>query len=345
MEKEILNNNLSPNSPHSLTYIDDKGRKLFVSAGLGGNEYGTFYSNNNNISLHRVKSPSMPMVKSFDEAQNNLDTYAEKNKFTVDNEQTSICDDCNNFGDPCKEKKKDDNCWAYDKKNNEGEPIKKTDFQVRNVSSFGVRFKDGYYIDEFMVDIEQQQVNVKRSSEIGKIDIYDMDYNYIGTAAKNNGPTNGPSKLNDYKKKQNKGKTFYTKCGMEFKKKTNASVTAFEDLTDKCNDCPFREIKSRVVMNGTKEVIQCQAGECIPNHKNEYYTSSINDFNTLTVRSLDWNFLMNVKGYAKSLESVDYIDFHALDLNDCRKNLTISFNKNKSGILAKNQIIQKFFSE
>ena len=58
-------------------YLDEKGRELFVSAGLGGNEYGTFWCSHTG-GMHRVKSPAMPMVATREEAQANLDTWAEK---------------------------------------------------------------------------------------------------------------------------------------------------------------------------------------------------------------------------------------------------------------------------
>ncbi len=62
-------------------YLDHKkNRTIFVYSGLGGNEYGTFYTNNGS-GYHRVKSNSMPMVKDKDEAQRNLDSYAAKNGF------------------------------------------------------------------------------------------------------------------------------------------------------------------------------------------------------------------------------------------------------------------------
>ena len=57
-------------------YIDAQGRVLFVSAGLG-DEYGTFWRSASG-GLHRVKSPAMPMVASREEAQRNLDAWAEK---------------------------------------------------------------------------------------------------------------------------------------------------------------------------------------------------------------------------------------------------------------------------
>ncbi|OPY62250.1 MAG: Chromosome-partitioning protein Spo0J [Pelotomaculum sp. PtaU1.Bin065] len=68
-------------------YLDDQGRELFVSRGLwfGDNsqvQYGTFWRNHTG-GLHRVKSPAMPMVASEEEAQKNLDVWAEKKGFKL----------------------------------------------------------------------------------------------------------------------------------------------------------------------------------------------------------------------------------------------------------------------
>lgn len=57
-------------------YLDENGREIFVSAGIGGEEYGTFWRSHTG-GLHRVKSPAMPMVSSRNEAQKNLDAWAE----------------------------------------------------------------------------------------------------------------------------------------------------------------------------------------------------------------------------------------------------------------------------
>jgi ParB/RepB/Spo0J family partition protein len=63
-------------TPEPKRYLDDQGRELFVSTGLG-DEFGTFWRSTSG-GLHRVKSPSMPMVPTREEAQANLDAYAEK---------------------------------------------------------------------------------------------------------------------------------------------------------------------------------------------------------------------------------------------------------------------------
>lgn len=63
-------------------YLDKNGRTIFVSEGLwsssGEKEYGTFWQSASGGN-HRVKTQAMPMVGTWEEAQRNLDTWAEKN--------------------------------------------------------------------------------------------------------------------------------------------------------------------------------------------------------------------------------------------------------------------------
>lgn len=61
-----------------MKYLDKKGKEIFVSEGLGMKEYGSFRKSKSG-GLHRVKSPMMPMVSSGEEAQENVDLWAEKN--------------------------------------------------------------------------------------------------------------------------------------------------------------------------------------------------------------------------------------------------------------------------
>lgn len=68
-------------------YLDDRGRDLFVAS--TGDEYGTFWKTPLLGGMHRVKSPAMPMVKTREEAQANLDAYAEKKGFKLVTEEPS----------------------------------------------------------------------------------------------------------------------------------------------------------------------------------------------------------------------------------------------------------------
>ncbi|MBT8491150.1 MAG: ParB/RepB/Spo0J family partition protein [Deltaproteobacteria bacterium] len=53
-----------------------RGREIFVTHGLNENQFGTFFANDKETSLHRVKSKIMPMVSDKNEAQRNLDLFA-----------------------------------------------------------------------------------------------------------------------------------------------------------------------------------------------------------------------------------------------------------------------------
>ena len=65
-----------PEKLPSRKYLNESGREIFVSTGLGS-EYGTFWRSEMG-GLHRVKSPAMPMVPTREEAQANLDAWAAK---------------------------------------------------------------------------------------------------------------------------------------------------------------------------------------------------------------------------------------------------------------------------
>lgn len=81
-EKAVRDMEESTKRQTALNYIDKQGNEVFVSAGLGSDQYGTF---RRSIAggLHRVKSPMMPMVSSKKEAQANMDKWAKKNGLKV----------------------------------------------------------------------------------------------------------------------------------------------------------------------------------------------------------------------------------------------------------------------
>jgi len=72
-------------------YLDKNGRVIFVSTGLGGSEFGTFWETAGGFGKHRVKTQAMPMVTSREEAQKNLDAWAEKNGLQLVEEGDSEC--------------------------------------------------------------------------------------------------------------------------------------------------------------------------------------------------------------------------------------------------------------
>lgn len=59
------------------SYLDQNGKVIFVSAGIGHDLFGTF-RRKSLYSTQRVKSPGMPMVASRAKAQANLDAWAAK---------------------------------------------------------------------------------------------------------------------------------------------------------------------------------------------------------------------------------------------------------------------------
>jgi hypothetical protein len=148
---------------------------------------------------------------------------------------------------------------------------------------------------------------------------------------------------------------YWTKCGRQFEKNSTASVTGYtidlkEDLTplgelkvaefNKCIECPFRV----EVTEGWPPVFkrwECRAGSKEPNHTNDW-VGSIEDKNTISINSLDNNFLESIIEYCK-----DHLDvsagYNADHLEDCRRTLSISCSSNKKGIAAKKALIEKFF--
>lgn len=80
MSFDIRSNNGDINQEGGyLNYIDKNGKVIFISQGLSANEYGSFRKSESG-GLHRVKSPMMPMVNSREQAQKNLDLWAQKNQ-------------------------------------------------------------------------------------------------------------------------------------------------------------------------------------------------------------------------------------------------------------------------
>lgn len=59
-----------------MEYIDQKGRRLFISDGISsGAKWGTFFCKPNG-SLKRIKSTALPMRRAKEAAQADLDQYA-----------------------------------------------------------------------------------------------------------------------------------------------------------------------------------------------------------------------------------------------------------------------------
>ncbi|OPX91824.1 MAG: Chromosome-partitioning protein Spo0J [Pelotomaculum sp. PtaB.Bin104] len=74
------------------TYIDDKGRLLFVSPGIsGGDTWMTCYTKNGKGS-HRLKSPVLPLRNTREEAQFDLDMYAKNKGYKLAAEAEPPCE-------------------------------------------------------------------------------------------------------------------------------------------------------------------------------------------------------------------------------------------------------------
>lgn|GEM_PF-1774511 len=144
---------------------------------------------------------------------------------------------------------------------------------------------------------------------------------------------------------------YYTKCGRIFQKSSTSSVTGYriEPGDKQCNGdedsgkdpCPFRI----EVTKGWPPVFdrwECRAGSKKPSHKNEYSTN-MNDKTTMHVKSLNIDFLNQVQDYCSSLEGCSGTGYNQ-DLQDCRRQLSISFLQNKKGLTAKKAIVERFFN-
>lgn len=138
-------------------------------------------------------------------------------------------------------------------------------------------------------------------------------------------------------------KTYYTKCGREFKKSSTASVTGYEiDENDKeCAECPFQVEITKGYPEKVHERWECRAGSKKPNQTNDWY-GSLEDKNTISIRSLHNDFLEAVMEYCKSTDDISAS--YNQDLEDCRRVISVSCSQNKKGIAAKKVLIEKFFS-
>lgn len=141
--------------------------------------------------------------------------------------------------------------------------------------------------------------------------------------------------------------TYYTKCGREFEKSTNAETTGYFIAQDenkirdiKCADCPF-PVEVTDGWPDKKHVRwECRAGSKVPNHTTDWQGST-EDKLTIQVRSLDHAFLESVLEYCKTDPELggSYIS----DLSDCRRQISVACSSNKKGIAAKKALIEKFF--
>lgn len=135
--------------------------------------------------------------------------------------------------------------------------------------------------------------------------------------------------------------TYYTKCGREFQKSSTAGVTGYKMAEDdqECLVCPFRT----AVNKGWPEVFdhwECRAGSQPPSQKDDWH-GSLDDKNSISIRSLHNDFLEAVMEYCKGAD--DLSAAYTQDREDCRRAISVSCSSNKKGIAAKKKLIEKFF--
>ena len=70
----------------NLIVIDDEGREIFISQGIGDSEYGSFRRKLSG-SLQRVKTKCLPMRKSKEHAEQDLRIYAGIKEWEVKNNE------------------------------------------------------------------------------------------------------------------------------------------------------------------------------------------------------------------------------------------------------------------
>ncbi len=154
-------------------------------------------------------------------------------------------------------------------------------------------------------------------------------------------------------------KTYYTKCGIVFKKSTKAEVTGYQltllpTATDplkvkddiervECRTCPFVMLVEEGYPKPVFKRFECRAGSQKPNHKTEW-VGRLDDKNTISINSLDHQRMEEILQYCKDQPDLN-ASYNTDHLADCRRTLSISCSANKKGITAKKEIIEKFFND
>lgn len=136
---------------------------------------------------------------------------------------------------------------------------------------------------------------------------------------------------------------FFTKCGKQFIKSTNAATTGFVcetdesgTLTEECKICGNSEIKKK----GEIVIYECRAGSEPPNLMNTL-SGNLNDLNAIRIFSLNLKFCDSIYDYAEM--DPELVPHYCMDNADCRKVISIACSKNKKGIAAKKKLAAKFF--
>lgn len=145
-------------------------------------------------------------------------------------------------------------------------------------------------------------------------------------------------------------KLYYTKCGRTFKKSTNAETTGYHIpenesggvIDQECAVCPFVvDVKEGWDRHSKHKRFECRAGSQPPNHENTYQGSA-DDKATLHICSLDNNFCEAIIEFARNHPELGAS--YNQDCSDCRRTVSISCSANKKGMAAKQELIDKFFT-
>ena len=148
------------------------------------------------------------------------------------------------------------------------------------------------------------------------------------------------------------GKTYYTKCGREFKKSSTAAVTGYKisetyengrDQIDnnECVKCPFaNEVTDGWGENKKHIRFECRAGSKKPSQENDWY-GSLEDKLTIRIHSLHHAFLESVMKYCRRHPELSAS--YKQDAEDCRRVISVLCSQNRKGIAAKKELVGMFF--
>ncbi len=141
---------------------------------------------------------------------------------------------------------------------------------------------------------------------------------------------------------------YYTKCGKKFNKSTDAVTTGYilEEneygiIDDNCKLCGFsKDVTVGYEKNIRHKHFECRAGSEPPNFTNSI-VGNFSDMNSLRIYSLSLEFCEAVLDFADVHPELvaDYLK----DSSDCRKVISVTCSKNKKGIAAKRELVNKFF--
>jgi len=137
---------------------------------------------------------------------------------------------------------------------------------------------------------------------------------------------------------------YHCKCGKQFSKSSSAGVTGYiiDENDTNCCKCPFKN----EVTQGYPPVFsryECRAGSVKPNHTDSW-SGNLEDKTNLHIKSLNHEFLENIRLFCISDEGIGITGAsYNADLEDCRRQLSITVEQNRKGINSKNIIVDKFF--